>query len=213
MVQQEDVGPNLKNRLLDKSQEMFLIAVELFNRPSIRYHAEGCAIFLCSSWELMLKAHLLERDGYDALFYKDSKRTLSLETCLRRIFTNEYDPLRKNMEKVIELRNTSTHFITLDYEFLYGPILQACVNNYVDKLETLHNRRTSDFIPANYLNLAVTRTPIDQEQVRAKYDAATFEKLVENYNSIAVDGEESNERYSAFYRTELCLVKIQRKPI
>ena len=32
-------------RLLDKSQEAFLLAIELYNRPTIRYHAEGCCFF------------------------------------------------------------------------------------------------------------------------------------------------------------------------
>lgn len=33
------------NRLIDKSQEAFLLAIELYNRPTIRYHAEGCCFF------------------------------------------------------------------------------------------------------------------------------------------------------------------------
>ena len=36
-------------RLLDKSQEAFILAVELFNRPTIRYRVEGCAFFLCNA--------------------------------------------------------------------------------------------------------------------------------------------------------------------
>jgi len=48
------------SRLLDKSQEAFLLAIELYNRPTIRYHAEGCCFFLCNAWELMLKAHIIK---------------------------------------------------------------------------------------------------------------------------------------------------------
>ena len=47
------------DRLLSKSQEAFILAIELFNRPTIRYRVEGCAFFLCNAWELMLKAHLI----------------------------------------------------------------------------------------------------------------------------------------------------------
>ena len=50
-------------RLLDKSQEAFILAIELFNRPTIRYRVEGCAFFLCNAWELMLKAYIAKRDG------------------------------------------------------------------------------------------------------------------------------------------------------
>ena len=32
------------DRLVEKTQEAFLLAVELYNRPTIKYHVEGCAI-------------------------------------------------------------------------------------------------------------------------------------------------------------------------
>lgn len=68
------------DRLLSKSQEAFILAIELFNRPTIRYRVEGCAFFLCNAWELMLKAHLIKRDGYRSIFYPGkTQRTLSLE--------------------------------------------------------------------------------------------------------------------------------------
>lgn len=101
MHDQADVD-RLYARLLDKSQELFVLAVELYNRPTIKHHAEGCAMFLCSAWELMLKAAILKSLGRAALYYKDSERTLSLEDCLRKVFTNENDPLRKNMARVID---------------------------------------------------------------------------------------------------------------
>lgn len=202
---------DLYDRLLDKSQELFVLAVELYNRPTIKYHAEGCAIFLCSAWELMLKAEIYRRFGNGALYYRDSHRTLSLEDCLRKIFTNEKDPLRKNMDKVIDLRNTSTHFVTTEYEIFYGPILQACVSNYADKLQALHNRTISTVMPENYLNLSVTRTDVDEELVKAKYPPEVAERLLELYNSIALDADEGSARYAAYYRTELTVVKNPKK--
>ena len=63
-------------RLLNKSQEAFLLAIELYNRPTIRYHAEGCCFFLCNAWELMLKAYIIRVMGYEAVYYPDSDRTL-----------------------------------------------------------------------------------------------------------------------------------------
>lgn len=45
------------DRLLEKSKEAFALAVELYNRPTLKYHAESCSIFLCNAWELMLKAY------------------------------------------------------------------------------------------------------------------------------------------------------------
>ena len=39
-----------------------------------------------------------------------------MDRCVQKVFSNEKAPLRKNLEKIIELRNTSTHFITEEYE-------------------------------------------------------------------------------------------------
>src|SRR5699024_5576417 len=112
-------------RLLDKSKEAFVLAVELYNRPTVKYHAESCSIFLCNAWELMLKAYLVKTKGLDAIYYKDgSDRTLSLTDCLKKVFTNDKDPLRINMQEVVNFRNTNTHFITDEYEIFYGPFLQ-----------------------------------------------------------------------------------------
>ena len=83
----------------------------------------------------MLKAHMMNKFGEDSIYYHDKpNRTITLEKmCSKKIFTNEKAPLRKNLEKVIELRNTSTHLFTEEYEAVYIPLLQACVFNFVDK--------------------------------------------------------------------------------
>ena len=119
------------DRLLFKSQEAFILAVELFNRPTIRYRVEGCAFFLCNAWELMLKAYLIKRDGYESIFYPGkTQRTLSLADCVKKVMTNDKDPVRLNLESIDELRNTGTHFVVEEYEITYGPIFQANIRNY-----------------------------------------------------------------------------------
>ena len=92
-------------RLLSKSKEAFILAIELFNRPTIRYRVEGCAFFLCNAWELMLKAYLIKRDGYQSIFYPGkTQRTLSLADCIKKVMTNDKDPVRLNLESIDELR-------------------------------------------------------------------------------------------------------------
>lgn len=193
------------SRLLDKSQEAFLLAIELYNRPTIRYHAEGCSFFLCNAWELMLKAHLINRDGYGAVHYPGSNRTLSLTDCLRKVFTNENDPLRVNLEIITELRNTSTHFVTDEYELFYGPILQECVKYYEAKLRELHDIEISDRIPENYLALSVRRGDVDFDVIKARYPREVVEKMLTLGSSIAATRPEG----AGFgYATEL---RITRK--
>ena len=49
----------LENRLLDKSIEAFSMAIEIYNKPTIKYRVEGFSLFICNAWELMLKAHII----------------------------------------------------------------------------------------------------------------------------------------------------------
>mgnify|MGYP002509075202 CR=1 FL=1 len=56
----------------------------------------------------MLKAHLLATQRESSIYYADNqKRTITLENCLQRIITNEKKPVRRNLAKIIELRNTT----------------------------------------------------------------------------------------------------------
>lgn len=134
---------NLTDSLLEKSKEAFVMAIEIYNKPTIRYRVEGFSFFICNAWELMLKAHIINKLGNDSIYYKDNpNRTITLENCIQKIFTNEKSPLRKNLMKIIELRNTSTHFITEEYEMVYIPLFQACILNFVEKMQTSLDKGT-----------------------------------------------------------------------
>lgn len=202
-------------RLLSKSQEAFILAIELFNRPTIRYRVEGCAFFLCNAWELMLKAYLIKRDGYESIFYPGkTQRTLSLADCIKKVMTNDKDPVRLNLESIDELRNTGTHFVVEEYEITYGPIFQANIHNYDDKLRDWHSIEICDSIPDNYLVLSVNRTDLDGETLRAKYTPEVAARLLRMQTSIDQTAEvENNIKYSAYFHTEFVLSKKHGIPI
>ena len=208
-----EVESKTYDRLIQKSEEAFLLAIELYNRPSIRYHVEGCAFFLCNAWELMLKAHIVATRGESAVYYEDNpERTISLNRCIGLVLTNVNDPLRVNLEKIVDLRNVSTHFVTDEYELFYGPLLQVCVKNFEEKMRELHGREISDIIPESYLVLSVKRDIVDPERVRAKYSPEVAEKLLLMNNSVAAGyGEDGSPRYAGFYETSFVLTKDPRK--
>lgn len=69
---------NLSQRLVDKSIKAFIMGLEIYNKPTIRYRIEGFSFFICNAWELMLKAELLNRNI--SIYYKDNPdHTLNLE--------------------------------------------------------------------------------------------------------------------------------------
>ncbi len=51
---------DLSQMLLEKSVEAFTLAIEIYNKPTIRYRVEGFCFFICNAWELMLKAHIIK---------------------------------------------------------------------------------------------------------------------------------------------------------
>ena len=86
---------SIENQLLEKSTEAFYLAIELYNKPTLKYRVEGFSHFICNAWELMLKSHMIKTLGENSIYYKNNpQRTLSLENCIQKIFTNNKDPLR-----------------------------------------------------------------------------------------------------------------------
>ena len=169
---------NLDARLKDKSIEALLIAIELYNKPTIKYRIEGFSFMICNAWELLLKAYIIKKEGEQAIYYTDKpNRSISLETAIKKIFTNEKDPMRLNIEKIIELRNTATHFIITEYEALYTPLFQACIINYTKKLSDFFNDDIEKYIHAPFLTLVTSPSQFNENEMLGKYGT----KIVERY--------------------------------
>ncbi|MCL2055378.1 MAG: DUF3644 domain-containing protein [Oscillospiraceae bacterium] len=188
---------NIIIRLLEKSKEAFILAIEIYNKPSIKYRVEGFSFFICNAWELMLKAKMILSLGNESIYYKDNpNRTISLENCIQKIFTNNKDPLRINLEKIIELRNTCTHFIVEEYEMVYIPLFQACVFNFIEKMQDFHNIDMTESIPPNFLTLTVSMNTLDSNEIRAKYPKEVADKLIGVSNSLSPIIDENNHHFA-----------------
>ena len=186
-----------EEKLIEKSKEAFVMAVEIYNKPSIKYRIEGFSFFICNAWELMLKAHLIKKNGIESIYYKDNtERTITLENCLQKIFTNEKTPLRRNLMKIIELRNISTHFVTEEYEMVYIPLFQACVLNFVEKMQEFHDVDMTEVVPQNFLTLAVSIKALDENEIRAKYPEEIARKLIDTHNQLEPMIAENNQSFA-----------------
>lgn len=188
---------SIKDKLLEKSIEAFCMAIELYNKPTIKYRVEGFSMFICNAWELMLKAHMIEQLGIPSIYYKDNpSRTLSLENCIQKIFTNNKDPLRINLEKIIELRNTSTHFITEEYEMVYVPLFQSCILNFTEKILAFHNIDMTTIIPQNFLTLSISMKALNETEIIAKYPEEIATKLLNKKTDIEDTSINYNEKFA-----------------
>ena len=42
---------NFINKLLEKSVEAFIMGLEIYNKPTLKYRLEGFSFFICNAWE------------------------------------------------------------------------------------------------------------------------------------------------------------------
>lgn len=197
---------NLSEKLVEKSMEAFILGLEIYNKPTIKYRIEGFSFFICNAWELMLKAELLNRNI--SIYYKDSDRTINVENALKKIYSDENTRIRLNLEKIIDLRNISTHFITEDYELKYAPLFQACVLNYINELQRFHNKDISDKIAQNFLTISASYEPLTNEQIRLKYPSEIAEKFIKQANEIDVlTNEYNSDKFAIGIKQQLYITR------
>lgn len=192
----------LIDNLIEKSIEAFILGIELYNKPTIKYRIEGFSYFICNAWELMLKAHLLKNNIN--IYYKDNpNRTISLNETIEKIYSDKYTRIRLNLNKIIDLRNISTHFITQDYEVKYAPLFQACVLNYINEIKKFHNKDITTYITENFLTISTSYDPLSNEQIKLKYIPEIAQKFIEQANEIDV--------LTNTYNSEKFSINIQQK--
>lgn len=197
----------IKQKLVDKSIEAFIMGLEIYNKPTIKYRIEGFSFFICNAWELMLKAELLNRN--EDIYYSDkSGRTLSLEPTIKKIYSDKNTRVRLNLEKIIELRNISTHFITEDYEAKYAPLFQAFVSNFVNEIKRFHNIDISNYISQNFLTITANYEPLSNEQIRLKYPPEIAERFIQQSNQIDVLTQEyDSDKFAIPIKQNLYITK------
>lgn len=165
--------------MLDKSQDSAMLAIEIFNKPTLKFKTEAFVYLICNAWELLLKAHLLNI-GKNIYYFKNSKktnRTLSINDCVKSVFTNDKDPLRINLETIISIRNASTHLIIQEYAILMSEYFIACLKNYNKKLLKFFNINLDDRFPSAYIAVQ-TGTTLKTEDLSTKYTKEIVKKFL-----------------------------------
>lgn len=198
---------NISKKLVGKSIEAFIMGLEIYNKPTIHYRIEGFSFFIINAWELMLKAELLNRG--ESIYYRDKPdRTLSVDAVIKKVYTDKNTRVRLNLEKIIELRNISTHYITEDYEIKYAPLFQACVLNYVNELQRFHGEDITAHIAQNFLTISARYEPLSNEQIRLKYPPEIAEKFIQKSNEIDVLSEAYNsDKFSINVKQQLYITR------
>ncbi len=171
---------HISRQLIEKSQEAIILALETYNKPTIKYRIEGFCFFYTNAWELILKAKIIEDSkSENSIYYKKVKgqlrKSLSLRDCLKKIFTNENDPIRTNIETVADIRDSATHFIIEELESIYSGLFQAGILNYVDKLNEWFDGCITDKCSPALMTLVGDSKDIDPIKIKKKYGPTILE--------------------------------------
>lgn len=111
--------PHNVKKCLEKAIDSSLLAVETYNKPAISFKSGGYIVLMCIAWTALFHAIFFTRkikpfyrkpDGKRFLLVEGDYRYWELNTCLENYFkTNTHDPVRKNLEFFIRLRNKIEH--------------------------------------------------------------------------------------------------------
>ncbi|SMN17453.1 hypothetical protein CRYPA_1787 [uncultured Candidatus Thioglobus sp.] len=146
--------------MLDKSVSAMISAIEIYNKPDFKYREEAFAVLCINSWELLLKAKVLQLSSnkLSALFVwerkelkgggKSSKRYKKINRAgnpmsvsmyeAYRIIVEDYGvkidkAVKDNLETLAEIRDNSIHFINDDLQLSLKiqEIGTAALQNYL----------------------------------------------------------------------------------
>lgn len=132
----QSLGHNCRSKLakalLRKSRDNMLLAIELYNRPSLENKLDGFVMLFCTAWEQFLKARLIELEGEESIFKQSSKglkQTISLRDACERL----YQPsslVRQNILRITELRDNAVHLLIPELQGIASRVFQSGVFNF-----------------------------------------------------------------------------------
>lgn len=152
--------------MIAKSVDAYVLALETVNRLSVQYRLEAFCHLICNAWELLLKARLLDQSGncHDAIYRGKKLRgrrreSLSLRECIARAYPSDKEPIRRNVERIADLRDEATHLVISEIPLQVMRLFQACVINYHKQLVDWFGVSLSSRVPVGMMSIVYDVDP------------------------------------------------------
>lgn len=129
-------APIAKN-LVNNSVSGMFSAIEIHNKPSIKYRYEMVVLLVLNSWELLLKGYLYKYHKDIKLFLKDGK-TKPFENCVNIVsqkIGRDFNPIQENLNVLYEYRNQVAHFYIEELDPIIFSLISKNVLFYSDFLK------------------------------------------------------------------------------
>ena len=151
--------------LLNKACDALVLSIELFNRPHDRGRVSGTLIQLDHSFEMLMKAAILQRGG--KIRDRHAEETIGFDTCVRRSLSDgKIKYLSKNQALVLQtingLRDAAQHHLLDIAEGQLYLHVQSGVTLFRDLLKRVFDQQLTARLPSRVLPVS-TSPPTDLE--------------------------------------------------
>lgn len=138
--------PPIALSLLKNSKSAIISAIEIHNKPIIKYRYEIVVLLTLNAWELLLKAYIHKHIKEVKLFDK-SNTSKPFEDCLN-IVTNklgkEYFSLRENLKTLYKYRCEISHYYVEKLDIIIFGLLKQNIKFYNDFIKLHFNQDLND---------------------------------------------------------------------
>jgi len=180
---------NLFTTLRERSLQAFYNAISIYNNPIREYRVESFCILLSNSWEILLKARIIEAQGESKIYRTDSK-TISFRRAIELVYPKPKDPVRKNLELLNDLRDHAVHLLLPDIQQTLSRIFQASVFNYLQALHSFNYPNQYMQENPGLITLVSDLNDIENRIIKLKYGDNTANRI-NNFLSSVTKGEKS----------------------
>lgn len=156
--------PSLKKNvapLLNRAVESLTLGIELFNRPSETARSHGVLIFLQHSFEMLLKASILQRTG--CIHEKQHQYTYGFDKCLT-VAMRDLGLLKSDQRDTLSIldaqRDQAAHYYADVSEDVLYVHAQSSVTLFDELLKSAFSKSLADILPTRVLPIS-TRPPRD----------------------------------------------------
>lgn len=168
-------------KLLQKSIESLILSIEIFNRPSDTGRCTASLIFMDHSFEMLLKAAILHRNG-EIREKRHAPNTIGFDKCLRKAlsdatlkFITEEQAL--SLQIINGERDAAQHYILEISEPHLYILMQGGFTLFSDILKNVFNKTLNYYFPSRVLPIA-TMAPMEIEPL-FRFEIKEIKKLLE----------------------------------
>ncbi|HDZ9245429.1 DUF3644 domain-containing protein [Vibrio cholerae] len=200
--------PNEKmyQKLIKRSLDAFILALEVYNRPSLSNRVEAFTIMMVNAWELFLKAEILDALGSEKVFYKNG-RSISISDALPLRLQNN-DPVRLNIETLIQLRDQATHLLIPELQPQLSRLFQANVLNYQERYRNQMGNSPLAGQSVGMLSLVLDGPEPEIGVIKECYGDITASEVASFLKQFETNAKEINsDKYSISIEYKLALTK------